>query len=153
LRCSGQSLARESEGGDGRPGRREELEHRGFRGVIAPESQADSEALLALPELQRVKGWRVVIFRGDSGRQLLGEDAGKRGAIVEYAACYRRVRPPGAGLAAAWSHGVDAVTISSSEGLANVIEMLGEGAAQKLGSVALFVPHARVARKAARRGP
>ena len=133
-------------------GGREELERRGFSGVITPDTQADSEALLAMPALQQVQGWRIVIFRGDSGRQLLGEELEKRGAAVEYAACYRRVRPAGEGLAAAWTQGVDAVTISSAEGLENVIAMLGEGAVGKLGSVALFVPHARVARKAERRG-
>jgi uroporphyrinogen-III synthase len=133
-------------------GGREELEQRGFREVITPDAQADSEALLALPALQEVRGWRVVIFRGDSGRQLLGEELERRGAVVEYAACYRRVRPAGADLAAAWAQGIDAVTISSAEGLKNLIEMLGEGGVARLASVALFVPHARVARKAARRG-
>jgi uroporphyrinogen-III synthase len=133
-------------------GGREELERRGFSGVITPESQADSEALLAEPALQQVQGWRIVIFRGDSGRQVLGDELAKRGAAVEYAACYRRVRPAGGELAAAWARGVDAVTISSAEGLENVIDMLGEGALRKLGSVALFVSHERVARKARRRG-
>ena len=133
-------------------GGREELERRGFTGVITPDSQADSEALLALPALHKVQGWRIVIFRGDSGRQLLGDELEKRGATVEYATCYRRVRPPGKDLAATWALGIDAVTISSAEGLKNILAMLGEGAVDKLASVALFVPHARVARKAERRG-
>jgi uroporphyrinogen-III synthase len=133
-------------------GSKEELEQRGFAQVIAPEAQSDSEALLAMPALAAVQGRRVVVFRGDTGRQLLGEALEKRGAAVEYAACYRRVRPAGAGLAAAWLRGVDAVTLSSAEGLSNLIEMLGEGAISKLAASALFVPHARVAREAERRG-
>jgi len=133
-------------------GSREELARAGFTDVIAPAAQSDSEALLALPALAEVKGRRIVIFRGDGGRQLLGDALGKRGALVEYAACYRRVRPTGEGLAALWSRGVDAVAISSAEGLANFLDMLGEDAVARLSAVALFVPHERVAREAARRG-
>lgn len=133
-------------------GSREELARFGFSDVIAPAAQSDSEALLALPALADVGGRRVVIFRGDGGRQLLGDELGRRGAVVEYATCYRRVRPTSEGLAALWSRGVDAVAISSAEGLANFLDMLGDGAAAKLASVALVVPHERVAREAARRG-
>jgi len=133
-------------------GSREELQRLGFADVVAPAAQSDSEALLALPALADVKGRHIVIFRGDGGRQLLGDELGKRGASVEYATCYRRVRPSGAGLAALWARGVDAVAFSSAEGLANFIEMLGEGAVAKLASAALFVPHERVAREAGRRG-
>jgi uroporphyrinogen-III synthase len=133
-------------------GSREELQHFGFSDIIAPAAQSDSEALLALRELADVRGRRVVIFRGDGGRQLLGDELGKRGAKVEYAACYRRVRPTGEGLAALWARGVDAVALSSAEGLANFIDMLGDGAIARLADVPLFVPHERVAREAARRG-
>ena len=133
-------------------GSREELERAGFKDIIAPAAQSDSEALLALPALADVRGRRVAIFRGDGGRQLLGDELGKRGALVEYAACYRRVRPAGEGLAALWARGVDAVALSSAEGLSNFIDMLGDGAIAKLASVALFVPHERVAREAERRG-
>ena len=133
-------------------GSREELQRFGFSDIIAPAAQSDSEALLALRELADVRGRRVVIFRGDGGRQLLGDELGKRGAKVEYAACYRRVRPSGEGLAALWARGVDAVALSSAEGLANFIDMLGDGAIARLADVPLFVPHERVAREAARRG-
>jgi uroporphyrinogen-III synthase len=133
-------------------GSREELGHFGFSEVVAPAARSDSESLLALPALAEVRGRRVAIFRGDGGRELLGEVLEKRGAIVEYVACYRRVRPSGEGLAALWSRGVDAVAISSAEGLENFLAMLGGGAVEKLAAAALFVPHERVAREAARRG-
>jgi uroporphyrinogen-III synthase len=134
-------------------GSREELEARGFAQVIAPPSQSDSEALLALPEFAAVRGKRVVIFRGDGGRQVLGDTLATRGASVEYAPCYRRVRPAaGKALRGAWAGGVDAVTLSSAEGLANFVEMLGDGAAARLSATPLFVPHSRVADEAVRRG-
>ena len=134
-------------------GSREELEAQGFAEVIAPPAQSDSEALLALPELVAVSGRRIVIFRGDGGRKLLGETLAARGASVEVAACYHRVRPEeGDRLRGEWAGGVDAVTVSSAEGLANFLGMLGEGAARQMTGVALFVPHPRVAEAALRLG-
>ncbi len=133
-------------------GSREELEKRGFADVIAPAAQSDSEALLALPALASVRGRRIVIFRGEGGRELLAQELAARGARVEHAACYRRVAPDAAAMRSAWSHGMDAVTVSSAEGLANLLAMLGEGAARRLSGVPLFVPHPRVAGEAQRRG-
>lgn len=133
-------------------GSRSALEAHGFAKVIAPAAQSDSEALLALPELARVRGRRIVIFRGDAGRPLLGEELTKRGAEVAYAACYRRVRPAPGGLERAWAGGVDAVTVSSGEGLANLLGMLGPEAVARLGRLPVFVPHPRVAEEAKRSG-
>jgi uroporphyrinogen-III synthase len=132
-------------------GSKEELEQRGFAQVIAPAAQSDSEALLALPELAAVRGKRIVIFRGDGGRQLLGETLERRGALVSYAACYRRVRPAaGSALRDAWAGGIDAVTVSSAEGLGNFLQMLDEEQARRVTEMPIFVPHPRVA--AAARG-
>jgi uroporphyrinogen-III synthase len=134
-------------------GSREELELRGFTDVIAAAAQSDSEALLALPELAAVRGRRIVIFRGDGGRQLLGDVLGKRGASVEYVACYRRARPEAAGAQyGAWAGAIDAVTISSAEGLGNFLQMIGVEAATRMAEIPVFVPHARVAEAAAERG-
>jgi uroporphyrinogen-III synthase len=96
-----------------------------------------------------------VIFRGRGGRELLGKALAERGAAVEYAECYARARPQAdAGtLLAAWSRGaVDAVTVSSGDGLANLYEMLGEPGRAWLQQTPLFVPHERVAENAARLG-
>lgn len=136
-------------------GSRRELEQHGFARVIAPAGHADSEALLALPELNAVAGRRVVVFRGEGGRELLGDTLAARGARVEYAECYRRVRPTADSgpLLTAWARGgVDAVTVSSGEGLSNLFEMLGKLGQQWLRATPLFVPHARVAEGAARLG-
>ena len=133
-------------------GTRRELERHGIPGAMAAEEGADSEALLALAELQQVAGRRIAIFRGEGGRELLGETLRGRGARVEYVECYRRVRPRSdpAPLLAAWkSGGLHAVTVSSAQGLANLFALLDPGL---LHGLPLFVPHARVADEARRLG-
>lgn len=127
-------------------GTKRELERHGVRDVLAPAGAADSEALLALAELRDMAGRRAVIFRGEHGRALLGDTLAQRGAVVVHVACYRRQRPAAdaAPLMADWDR-VDAVTISSGEGLANLAGMLGAGL---LRSRPLFVPHERVAAQA-----
>lgn len=133
-------------------GSRRELERHGVPAVLAPEEGADSEALLALPELQHVRGKSVVIFRGGAGRPLLGDALTARGASVEYADCYRRVlaKTDPAPLLALWQRdGVHAVTVSSSEGLENFITLVG---AAQLARIPVFVPHVRVAARAKEQG-
>src|SRR5207302_672884 len=103
------------------------LEELGFHSVIAPSGEADSEALAELPELQDLKGCSGVIFRGQGGREWLRTRRETQGARVEYAECYRRARPDAdaGGLLARWqSGGIEAVSITSAEGLANFFEML-----------------------------
>ncbi|MHB8668081.1 MAG: uroporphyrinogen-III synthase [Burkholderiales bacterium] len=129
-------------------GSERELRRHGFAAVIAPSERFDSEALLDLPELKQVQGRRVVIFRGEGGRELLGDTLAARGAVVEYAECYRRDRPRAdpAPLLALWARGaLDAFTVTSSEGLANLHQLLGADGARCLQDTPLFVPHQRIA--------
>lgn len=129
------------------------LARHGIARVIAPRERFDSEALLALPALaaEQVAGRRAVIFRGDGGRELLGEALAGRGATVEYATCYRRRRPPadaGPLIELARAGRLDALTLTSSEAAANLVELLGPDAAEVLGRTTLFAPHARIAERA-----
>lgn len=125
-----------------------ELEAFGLGGVIAPERFFDSEHLLALPELQVVAGKRVIIFRGDGGRELLGDTLTARGARVDHVECYRRVRPdidPGFLLKAWDGNALHAVTITSSEGMRNLFEMIGKSGQARLCRTPVFAPHPRIA--------
>ncbi len=125
-------------------GTRRQLEKHGVADVIAPSTGADSEALLAVAELQNPAGLRIAILRGDGGRALLGETLPARGARVEHVTCYRRLRPQAP--ARAWRAGeLAAVTVSSGQGLANLFEVLD---AALLRATPLFVPHARIAEQA-----
>ena len=123
------------------------LRERGFRDVISPEGEADSEALAALAELQELRGRLVVIFRGQGGREWLRHELEARGARVEYVECYRRVRPEAdaRALLARWqAGGVDAVSITSAEGMANLFAMLGPTGGRYLRATPVFVPHPRI---------
>lgn len=119
--------------------------------VIAPDAYArryDSESLLASPFLQSVSGQRMVIFRGDGGRDLLGDTLASRGAHVEHVTCYRRGKPTfdAAPLLQAWAKGdVAAVIVTSSEGLGNFFERLGTAGQARLQKTLVAVPHPRVA--------
>jgi uroporphyrinogen-III synthase len=127
------------------------LARHGVAEVIAPTGRFDSEALLALPALAGVQGWRVAVFRGDGGRELLGDTLRVRGATVDYVECYRRVRPNAdvEPLLKRWARGeIDAVTVSSSEGLRNLYDMLGKLGQAWLKRTPLFAPHARIAESA-----
>ncbi|MFO1362401.1 MAG: uroporphyrinogen-III synthase [Burkholderiales bacterium] len=124
------------------------LARHGVRDVIAPAGRFDNEALLALPALADVRGWRVVVFRGDGGRELLGDTLRARGATVDYVECYRRARPDAdvGPLLKRWGRGeIDAVAVSSSEGLRNLYDMLG-----KLGQA--WLRHAALRAARAHRG-
>lgn len=99
----------------------------GYRVDLQPAERFDSEGLLALPELARLQGQRVVIVRGEGGRALLGDALKARGAELVYAEVYRRGLPeidPGP-LLERWQEQVDLVTTTSGEILTNLVAMLG----------------------------
>lgn len=127
------------------------LRDAGIADVIAPTERFDSEGLLALPELQSISGWKVIIFRGDGGRELLGDTLKERGATVEYAACYQRSKPQQEGgmLVAARP---DAISVTSSEALRYLWQMLDDQAKDALRGTPIFLPHARIAELAHEQG-
>jgi uroporphyrinogen-III synthase len=136
-------------------GTRGELERQGISNALSPAGGADSEALLALPELASVAGKKIVIFRGEGGRELLGDTLAARGALVEQVACYRRSPPrqDSAPLADALARGrLHAVTSSSSVGLANLFSVLDGEGARRVRETPLFVSHSRIAEEARRLG-
>lgn len=125
----------------------EALRNSGIGEVISPPERHDSEGLLALAQLQAVRGQNIVVFRGEGGRERIKETLEERGARVEYAECYRRVRPQvdARELAEAWRRGeVHAVSALSAETLRNFVAMMGP-AAGAMASATLVVPHPAIA--------
>lgn len=116
-----------------------------------PGTDMTSEGLLALPQLQDLSGQRVLLVKGEGGRQALASKLGERGALVEELACYRRTAPAlGAGELAQklgqWDIGL--IMISSGEGLANLLALLSPAETTKFSHITLLVPSARVAQMA-----
>jgi uroporphyrinogen-III synthase len=122
--------------------------------LLVPDAGFDSEALLERLPAADVAGRRVLIFRGEGGRALLGEGLRSRGARVEYVETYRRVRPQAdlGELARDWRQGrVGATLATSAEIVANLFAMAG-AAAQLLRATPMFVSHPKVAAAAFRQG-
>lgn len=127
----------------------------GVKDVITPQQRFDSEALLEMPELQTVAGKRIVIFRGDGGRELLGDELDRRGARHEYAECYRRQKPEADNgkLLYLWARNeLHAITVTSSEVLHNLFDLVGKLGQQWLKKTPVFVPHERIAEAAREMG-
>ena len=77
-----------------------------------PRSGFNSEAVLALPCLASVAEKRILICRGDSGRDWLAARLREKGAGVDVVPFYRRLPAPGRH----WPEGADTVMITSVEG-------------------------------------
>ncbi len=127
------------------------LRELGIEHIIAPTERFDSESLLALPELQTVAGKRVMIFRGDGGRELLGDTLRARGALVEYVSCYLRSKPD-LDVRALLNTKPHAIIVTSSEALSHLREMLDEAQRRVVCAITLFVPHERIAEAARQQG-
>lgn len=126
------------------------LRARGFSEVIAPDSGFDSESVLALPAFaeEAVRGHRVLVLRGDGGRDLLGETLVARGAEVEYLSCYRRFCPEAdasALLDPLRRHQIDALLLTSSEGARNLVKIIGAENVALFDDLPVFASHPRIA--------
>ncbi len=131
------------------------LQAAGQRVDLVPPPPFTSEALLALPELARLAGQRLLIVRGEGGRTLLAEQLAARGARVHHLVAYRRVRPatPPEVLARLLrTPGVDVVAVTSVEALHNLLALAGTLCRAELLARPLLVGSARMAGAAARLG-
>lgn len=101
------------------------LNHYGIDAFRSPTGY-DSEALLASPALQDIAGDKILIMRGEGGRETLANELGARGAEVSYAELYRRSQPQydKAVLQQAFTPMPDAILISSGEGLQNLLALI-----------------------------
>ena len=129
--------------------------------IFAPLSseKTDSEGLLAALDLGILRGRRVLIVRGQDGRDFLSDALRKAGVTVEHVSAYRRSAPLlDAAAASQLQHllAIDSVWIvTSSEALGNLMEMLGQlaktadpYAVAKMQQKRIVVPHPRIAETA-----
>ncbi len=124
------------------------LETVGQRVTVPPPPPYNSEALLTSPALQHLQGQRVVIFRGEGGRELLADTLRARGAQVDYAEVYRRDQPPtklSQLLTPKLRARLDSAVVTSHEGLTNLLKMAGDQLRPWLLNLPLVVISERVA--------
>lgn len=121
-------------------------------------AHSDSEHLLLNLDLAAFAGRRVLIVRGDGGRELLADALRGAGATVEAVAAYRRATPVltpelGARLRALLAQPNDWIITSSEalRGLAGLVDALepdSDAWRLQLQGQHLVVPHARIAETA-----
>lgn len=123
------------------------LEQAGLGPVIRPLGSEDSEGLLQAEALKSVRNQRVLIFRGQGGRETLAEGLRDAGAIVDYAEVYQRQAPtedPGHLRDMVNAHQISAICAMSSETLHNVIDAFGLECFSSLCLIPWLVPHPKI---------
>ncbi|HEX6571973.1 MAG TPA: uroporphyrinogen-III synthase [Steroidobacteraceae bacterium] len=126
------------------------LEQRGVSVSLRPET-ANSEGLLASPELQDVANTRVLLVKGAGGRDLLRETLTVRGAHVRTLEVYRRALSQPTQEARSLLHTTlvrdphVVVAVTSAEVLAALLQLVGADEAALLRTRTLLAPGARVA--------
>ncbi|WP_104904258.1 uroporphyrinogen-III synthase [Pseudomonas sp. LH1G9] len=117
--------------------------------VHYPRSGDDSEALLALPALREAVARtdaRVLILRGEGGRELLAERLREQGASVDYLELYRRFLPaydPGVLMQRIQLERLNGLVVSSGQGFLHLQALAGSDWPQ-VARLPLFVPSPRV---------
>jgi uroporphyrinogen-III synthase len=114
---------------------------------LVPEQGYNSEALLAMPQMQDVTGQRFLIVRGEGGREELADTLRSRGATVSYLEVYKRIQPvidSAPVLSLLDQHRLDAVTVTSAEALQNLLHMIGKDHHELLLAIPLVVVSDRI---------
>ena len=126
------------------------LERLGIRPVLRPTNDLGSDGLLAMPALrsEQIRGKRIVIFRGEGGRERLGNVLRERGARVDYAEVYRRVESKlnaGQLLRKGRNGEVDVCVVTSGDGLRSLYSLVGASGREWLRDLPLVVMSKRMA--------
>ncbi len=131
------------------------LSESGFQVDLVPEAGFNSEALLALPELQSLSGKKILILKGEGGRDLLTQTLSQRGAEVVELALYVR------GLPKVRSEEIEQmgrqgeihlVTVTSIESLSNLQKIFGVKGHKWLKQAVLLAGSQRIADRARSEG-
>lgn len=118
--------------------------------------RTDSQTLLEVLDIGALQGKKVLIIRGETGRELLADALREKGVEVEQAAAYRRAAPSlddqrRATLLRLLDTGAEWI-ITSSEALRYLLDMVrvaaGETGVVKMQHQKLIVPHVRIAETA-----
>lgn len=123
------------------------LQAAGYQSVTHPEVEWHSEGLLELPAFQSIAGKKIMLVRGEGGRDLLQQVFEERGARVSHLIAYQRVMPHldvSQPVHYVKSNQLDAIVCMSFEGVKNLKTLLGDDAWPDLQNVPLLVSSERV---------
>ena len=123
-------------------GTAQQLHEQGFSTDIIANGTANSDNLLSTPGMRAVRGKRILIFRGNGGKEELAINLRKRGAGVDYMECYERKVPgnTGALINQLWRKTIiDGIILTSSEGLVNLYQMVKKEDLIHLNATPLYV--------------
>lgn len=125
------------------------LSQNGFN-TYQPDSDLNSEALLACPDLADVKGQKILIAKGLGGRSKLEQGLRDRGARVSTLDLYRRIEISyeGQDIRAALSDFTPHVCIALSAETVDALYTLAQQENLDISGLALVVPSTRVAKHA-----
>ncbi len=118
---------------------------------LVPETGYNSEALLAMPQLQQAEGQNFLSVRGEGGRDQLATTLRSRGAAVSYLEVYKRIIPrvdSSSVVEMLLKHRLDVITVTSAEALQNLNFMLGKKNNKLLTLIPLVVISDRIRRQA-----
>jgi uroporphyrinogen-III synthase len=127
------------------------LNQAGYRVSVQPPEGFDSESLLRHPKLTSVAGHRVLLVKGQGGRELLEQELGRRGAMLTLAEVYRRECPAPAAdeLSALESRferrEIQVITATSAEIGGNLLVLATPALRRHFDAAHWLVPSARVA--------
>ena len=118
--------------------------------------RTDSQTLLEVLDIESLRDKRVLIVRGETGRELLADALREKGVQVETVAAYRRAAPVldqgGRAKLARLLDGQGDWVITSSEALRILMQMVreiaGDAGLLKMQQQHLIVPHVRITESA-----
>ncbi|CAH9019918.1 uroporphyrinogen-III synthase [Candidatus Nitrosacidococcus sp. I8] len=119
---------------------------------LCPSTGYNSEALLAMDEFQDMVGKKIIIFRGNGGRNLLSEVLTDRGGHISFGEVYRRCSPLPTVLStlhqALISNPADTIITTSQEILENLCALVETSLLEKFYTTPLVVIGMRQAQRA-----
>lgn len=129
------------------------LKQHGYSDISSPEQGFDSEALLNSEAFSKaqIKGKKLLIIRGGKGREHLKDSLETRQATVTYLDVYSR-QTADLTLNLADFNSLDVITVSSQQGLENLLIMLGSNTIKRIQDKLLICPSKRCSQKASELG-
>lgn len=125
------------------------LQKMGIENVIYPEKDWTSEGLMDLSVFKKINQQKILIIRGEGGREWLQETLAARGAEVDHLPVYRRRMPVYADidplLTLLQTKRINIIVCTSGESLHNLMNILGADNHMLLVNIAIIVVSERLA--------